>query len=613
MTNESRKSASDKRASRLAAAALFALSFAVYLATLPKTVSFEDSAEFVTASAVLGIAHPSGYPLYVLLGKLFTFLPFGTIPWRVALLSAVCASAALAFAYLTAEGLVRLAGVELGRTGRAAMVLVLLQPAFAEIWWSQAVYAKVYALHALLLILIAWLLTGFASGRGRDRLYAAAFVFGLACSNHLFLALAAAPGFALFAAAGTAPWNKAGLWLKLAGCWAAGLLPYVLLPLRGWSGAPYMMGEVNGWIGLACHILRCRYDDVAQGAWNKVGLTTDMLWQLAVALGPLLLVLAGFWFFRLAKVRGRGWLLSAGCLAAVAAAPLALAFRGMDWSSDNSYMARVYALPGFVFGAILAAAGAAAAMAWLGSRRQRVIVVFLLALLPVLTLSGNWERIAAYRDQLPDRLGRALLTSLPPNSVLAVNDYNFIQDTELFVLAYLQVVERVRTDVTVVQDAGIIPFYMPDLPFGYAEAASPVRRRLLIEAIVKDPKLAGRPVYSTYAPEAGNGGWISRSNGLEFEVEPGPAGARPMSVVRIGLPPDGLLRSQPVLGLLAAHVLYAWAAAAAETGDSAAATKDLVRAISLDTVPFSDDYVGFMAHRAAYRRLLAQPSAAGVK
>ncbi len=609
-----KKISRDDRETRLAAAAVFFVSFLVYLATLPRTVSFEDSAEFVTSSAVLGIPHPSGYPLYVILGHLFTLLPFGTVPWRVALLSAVCASAALALAYLLAEGLARLAGARLGRAGRLAMVLVLLQPAFAEIWWSQAIYAKVYALHALLLVLTAWLLLGFAAGRGLGRLYAAALAFGLACSNHLFLALAAAPSFLLFAAAGPMPWKRPSVWLKLAGCWLLGLVPYVYLPLRSLSAPPYAMGRISGLSDLGCFVTRCRYDDVGLSAWNKFGLTTDIFRQLAWALGPLLLALIAFWIYRSVRSGSRRVLwFSAGCLAAVAAAPLALALRAMDWTAENSYMARVYALPGFAFAAILAAAGAAAVLGRLASRRSRVAAVALLGLLPILTLLSGLPRIQAYRDPLPETYGRAVLSSLPRNAVLAVNDYNFIQDTELFVLAYLQVVEKFRTDVTVVQDAGIEPFHEPRLPAGYAYSPLAVRRRVLLESVRRDPALAGRPVFATYAPEALGGGFRARSNGLVFELLPPGAAEPSAAAAALELPDEGLLRSQPVLGLLAAHVLYARAAALTEAGRTRDAADTLVSAIGLDTAPFSDDYTGFMAHRAAVNREMARPASGGVQ
>ncbi len=79
---------------------LFFISFVVYLKTLCPTVYVGDSGELIAAVYTLGIAHPPGYPLYCLLGKLFTFLPFGSIAFRVNLMSAFFASLTIVLVYL---------------------------------------------------------------------------------------------------------------------------------------------------------------------------------------------------------------------------------------------------------------------------------------------------------------------------------------------------------------------------------------------------------------------------------------------------------------------------------------------------------------------------------
>ena len=78
----------------------FAIILAVYLFTLCPSIYLEDSAEYVTVAATLGIPHPPGYPLYVLLGKLFTFIPLGSLAWRVNLMSAFFGALTCAFFFL---------------------------------------------------------------------------------------------------------------------------------------------------------------------------------------------------------------------------------------------------------------------------------------------------------------------------------------------------------------------------------------------------------------------------------------------------------------------------------------------------------------------------------
>ena len=63
--------------------------FLFYLFSLHPTVSAGDSGELITAAYTLGIAHPPGYPLWTILGKIFTIIiPFGNIAYRVNLMSA---------------------------------------------------------------------------------------------------------------------------------------------------------------------------------------------------------------------------------------------------------------------------------------------------------------------------------------------------------------------------------------------------------------------------------------------------------------------------------------------------------------------------------------------
>ena len=69
------------------------LAFGLYWFTLAPTVMWYDMGEFAVGSGVLGIGHNSGYPLYMILGKLFTLLPIGDVAYRVNLMSAVWAEA----------------------------------------------------------------------------------------------------------------------------------------------------------------------------------------------------------------------------------------------------------------------------------------------------------------------------------------------------------------------------------------------------------------------------------------------------------------------------------------------------------------------------------------
>ena len=93
----------------LLAACCFLLSLALYVQTLAPSVAtlFDDSLEFPLVAFQLAIAHPTGYPLYTLLGKLFTLGPGGNIAWSVNLLSAFCGALTVALIYLVVRELTR--------------------------------------------------------------------------------------------------------------------------------------------------------------------------------------------------------------------------------------------------------------------------------------------------------------------------------------------------------------------------------------------------------------------------------------------------------------------------------------------------------------------------
>src|SRR5258708_548669 len=83
------------RREALAATIAFVVVTLVYLATMMPGPAFMDTGEFQTVTYVLGVAHPTGYPLYTILGKIFgTLVPIGSWAYRMNLLSVLCAASA---------------------------------------------------------------------------------------------------------------------------------------------------------------------------------------------------------------------------------------------------------------------------------------------------------------------------------------------------------------------------------------------------------------------------------------------------------------------------------------------------------------------------------------
>ena len=89
-----------KRADMLISLFIFLVIFANYILFLAPSVTPRDSAELIVVSAVLGIPHPTGYPVYTWIGHLFTLLPVGSVAYRVNLMSAFFGAVTTALLYL---------------------------------------------------------------------------------------------------------------------------------------------------------------------------------------------------------------------------------------------------------------------------------------------------------------------------------------------------------------------------------------------------------------------------------------------------------------------------------------------------------------------------------
>jgi len=163
---------------------------AAYGRTLAPDVLYGDSAEFQTLAYTLGTTHTTGYPIYLLLGRMLGLLPIGSLAWRVNLLSALGGAVTLGCVFLLLRYLTR------SRTGALLGVLAL---GLSYTFWSQSVIAEVYtpALAFLSVItLLLWHWRGDPSGSDWA-LGVAAFLSGVGLGVHASVGLIA-PAAALF-------------------------------------------------------------------------------------------------------------------------------------------------------------------------------------------------------------------------------------------------------------------------------------------------------------------------------------------------------------------------------------------------------------------------------
>jgi len=478
---------------------LFLLVLAVYVFTLAPTITMEDSGELVTAAATLGIPHPSGYPLWTILGQIFCWLPFGTVAWRVNLMSAVFGALTILVLYLIFRRTIK---------NQLAAFCAPLLLAFSATFWQQSVTAKFYTLNSFFVLLLIYVLLVWSEKREHKYLYFFSLLYGLSLTNHTMMLLLA-PAYAAYII-----WTEPRiilayrLILKMFGLFLLGLAVYAYIPWRAFAQADFNWGQIVDWPGVIAHITRSQYGDFSPLAksHSKTGLVISFLVEISLQFftPTIFLALAGAIYL---------WLKNRA-LAALTTLIFLLNSLGIIYLrkfgmlTDIVYVYRVYYLPAFcvlIFwvGVILDylyefLKKLFAARRPLFFKAVGLAFGIILLLLPVCFLAVNYDRNNYRHFWLNYDYAKNLLASLEPDSIyFFLYDQSLQGDTELFSLLYLQLAENFRPDVLVVSEHNL--FYKKAdfiFPKRYYKMNIP-RRQAMIYNLLKNSTT--RPLYTNFA------------------------------------------------------------------------------------------------------------------
>jgi|GEM_PF-924537 len=442
---------------------IFAFFLLIYWRTCCPTVFWWDSAEFVAAVATLGIPHPPSFPLYILLGKLFSFLPFFSLSLKLNFLSGVFAALSLSLFSFLFFRLLRTFFSELSPDRKMlflSLIMTLLVAGLSFAFWIQGIRAEVYSLNGLIFILLFYCgLNHIAEKKHHQKdprwLYLFFFIFGLGMGNHNVTLLSTLPAFFYlflsYDSSGVLKPKKLGAFLIF---FLLGYSIYLYLPFRALNSPALNWGNPVSLEKVVTAALALK-------SVKQIGLTLDYTllerikdaWLMIYSqftLFPFLLSLTGLFFllrkhFKLFIVF---LLLILGNSATIIILPSEFISTSLDF---QGYILPVIFSFAFMFGVgilfLLKSIYEWIARSNFSSGFDKSLIIvfsiffFSISLLPFLT----FYRLADLsKNDLAYKYGKAVLSPLERNAVVFIDNPNLY-----FILSALRYGEGYRRDVAV--------------------------------------------------------------------------------------------------------------------------------------------------------------------
>jgi len=406
----------------------FLISFIVYLKTLAPTVYWADSGELIIGAYTLGILHPSGYPTYTVLSHLFTYLPFGTVAFRVNLMSAFFAALTVLLVFWICYKLTK---------SNLASFLVSLFLAFSSVFWSQAVIAEVYTLHAFFMALNLLILLHWKETNGNKWIYLFCFTYGLSLTHHI-TSIFFIPGFLYFILfKKDFNLNRSIVRFKniLIGIvlFILGLIPYLYLIIRSKMDPVLDFGNPENLSNFLYHVTGKQYSFVMFEPNWSIFSSIDLIGWLSLFL---LLILAIYGFY---NIRRRD----------IKITFLLILFVNIVF---NFFYNIPDIFPYFIPSIIILVIFSAIGLKKLLSLELRHFFLIFIVLISLFVFIDNYQENNLSDFWLPEVHGNNVFDTIQEDDAILINDDNAL----LQVLWYLKIVEGKGRDIRVIHK-GLLP------------------------------------------------------------------------------------------------------------------------------------------------------------
>lgn len=479
-----------KHAKLFLAFSAFLLPFIFYIFTLAPSVGFTDAGELAASALTLGIAHPSGYPLFIILAHLWAALPFSASNiYQMNLFSAFITAASVPFFFLSIFNILKFISLKKSQDlsisdkkikkksnttkddslsfdyNENAFAIIAfaisLAYAFAALVWQQANSIEVYSLHLLLvnLTIFAALKSALFGEKKWD--YAAALFLGLSFANHLTtILLVPALLYLYFTPNGKFDFSKnrfknfALLIIPI----FIGLSLYLYLPIRASMQPDFNWGYVSrNWDKFIYHASGKQYQIWMQegsAVWGKnLGIFFSLMWEQLL----LIFILPSIAAFSLFNLSGKKpfWLLMT--LLGPIFTPFYLIYKlekrifyfflilaifciaySMNYSIHDisSYFLAAYMSIIAIFG-----------ISSIALSKYKLSTLYLILIIPLFSLAYNYSSSDVSDDYTVQEYTKILVDNLEPNAIILSAQWDYWVSP----FWYYQKIENYRTDVVLVE------------------------------------------------------------------------------------------------------------------------------------------------------------------
>jgi len=421
-----------------------------------RSVGFTDSGELAAVVCTLGIAHPTGYPLFSLLGRCWIMIPSATEEIiRLNVFTALLTATAVGVFFKATRALRRAVTVFPLRNRKRkeandhhfflASIIASLITGFSTTFWSQSTALEVYALHLVMVLLTIWM---FVSGLEEQltepgtvsrKFILFAFILGLSFSNHMTTILLA-PGFMwlYFRTFGLRKQSFLQIF-KVALFFLLGLSVYVYLPIRSANHPLLDWGHPATLERFFWHVSGKQFRVWMFSGWSVVEKQLSYYCNNFISEFSIL-VFACIVLGLLALFKQSHRLLT--FLALLFGATILYAVN-YDIFDIDSYFLLSYLVIGFT-----TAYGIFFIIAWLENTRPWIKILFTVMLwtLPMIQIIYHWEKVDETRNTIPQQFVEKAFSDLEPHAIVIASQWDYFISPSL----YYQVIGHIRSDVTIV-------------------------------------------------------------------------------------------------------------------------------------------------------------------